>query len=185
MRVVDTLIAGVKIVELDTHEDARGYFIERFHTEKFAALGLPTDFKQDNHSRSHPNVLRGMHYQHTPAQGKLVGVIRGKIWDVGVDVRAGSPTFGQHVAVELSEENGRLLWLPAGIAHGFCVLGDGPADVTYKVTGIYKPGGEGGIRFDDPDLGIDWPLKNPMVSERDAQLPAWQDYAKNPLHWDE
>jgi len=140
-----------------------------------------TVFVQDNHSRSFPNVLRGLHYQ--PGQGKLVSVIRGRIWDVAVDIRPDSETLGQHYSVELSDENGRMLWIPSGFAHGFCVLGDQPADVLYKVTSVYNPVGEGGIAYDDPELGIKWPIENPIISARDKAQQSFASYRKaNPCN---
>jgi dTDP-4-dehydrorhamnose 3,5-epimerase len=130
---------------------------------------------QDNHSRSLPNVLRGIHLQHTPNQGKLVGAIRGRVWDVAVDLRKNSPTYKRYVAHELSDANGQLLWIPAGFGHGFCVMGDAPADLLYKVTAAYNPKGESGIRYDDPELAIAWPVTNPILSERDKALPFLKD----------
>ncbi len=155
--------------------------MERYNREKFAEAGLDLDFVQDNHSRSAPGVLRGLHYQHEPAQGKLVGVTRGKVWDVAVDIRVNSPTFGQYYGVELSGENGVLFWIPPGFAHGFCVLGDEPADMLYKVTGLYNAQGEGGISFDDPEIAIDWPLDNHTISERDKGLTSFAEYKNNPV----
>src|SRR5665213_3777294 len=128
MKVVPVEIAGLILVELKVLGDARGFFIERFHQERFREVGLAAPFVQDNHSRSAPGVLRGLHYQTRPSQGKLVGVVRGRIWDVAVDIRADSPTFGKSFGVELSDENGYLLWVPRGFAHGFCVIGTEPAD---------------------------------------------------------
>jgi len=180
MEIETTPLAGLLLVKLKIFRDARGFFDERFHEEKFTALGLPVHFAQDNHSYSHPRVLRGMHYQHTPAQGKLVGAIRGSIYDVAVDVRPDSSTFGQHFGAELTGDNGLLLWVPAGFAHGFCVVGEQPADVIYKVTAPWNATGEGGIRFDDPELGIRWPVADPMVIERDRLLPTFAEYRKNP-----
>src|SRR5947208_15331150 len=119
---------GLLLIELDIYRDSRGFFVERYNRERFHANGMEFDFVQDNHSRSLPGVLRGLHYQYDPPQGKLVGVVRGRIWDVAVDLRPGSPTFGKHAGVELSDENGLLLWIPPGFAHGFCILGDEPAD---------------------------------------------------------
>jgi dTDP-4-dehydrorhamnose 3,5-epimerase len=150
---------------------------------RFAEAGLPTDYLQDNHSRSAPNVLRGLHYQANPAQGKLVGVTRGAVWDVAVDIRPDSPTYGQYHGVELTGENGRLFWIPEGFAHGFCVLGDEPVDMLYKVTGLYNKAGEGGILYNDPDLAIDWPLKNPQLSDRDTNLISFAEYKENPPKW--
>jgi dTDP-4-dehydrorhamnose 3,5-epimerase len=180
MEVLPTPLDGVKLVQLKLHGDARGFFVERFNRDTFAAAGLPSDFVQDNHSRSAPGVVRGMHFQYAPPQGKLVGCMRGRIWDVAVDVRANSPTFGQYYGVELSDVNAKLLWVPAGFAHGFCVLGDEVADVFYKVTANYNPNGETGFRFDDPDVNIPWPIANPHVSARDAQASSFADYKKNP-----
>lgn len=185
MKTEDTPLEGLKIIHLNLHGDARGFFVERFNAARFKEAGLPTDYVQDNHSRSAPGVLRGLHYQYDPPQGKLVGVTRGRVWDVAVDVRPHSPTFGQHFGVELTGENGMLFWMPPGFAHGFCVLGDEPADMLYKVTGLYHGPGEGGIRFDDPDLAVAWPvdLDATTISERDRHLPSFQDYQANPVHW--
>lgn len=183
MEVKDCPIAGLKVVKLDLFGDSRGFFTERFHAGRFAAAGIAADFVQDNHSRSLPRVLRGMHYQYAPPQAKLVGVIRGRIWDVAVDVRPGSPTFGRHHAVEITGENGLLFWVPGGFAHGFCVLGDEPADVVYKVDAHYNASGEGGFRFDDADLDIPWPIANPVLSDRDRALPSWRDYKANSPKW--
>lgn len=177
-------LKGLVLIELTVHRDARGFFRERFHAEHFDELGLPTQFVQENHSRSLPGILRGLHYQHTPAQGKLISVIRGKIWDVAVDLRADSPTFGKHSALELSDENGRLLWIPPGFAHGFCVLGDEPADVIYSVDAFYDAHGEGGIAWNDPDLAIDWPLRDPILSKKDRWLSSFADYRVQPLSWE-
>jgi dTDP-4-dehydrorhamnose 3,5-epimerase len=182
MKVTETGIAGLKLVHLDVHGDSRGFFVERFHAEKFREMGLPTDFAQDNHSRSAPGVLRGLHYQFDPPQGKLVGCVQGRIWDVAVDIRKDSPTFGKHFGVELTDVNGLLLWIPEGFAHGFCVLGNEPAGLLYKVTNPYNPKGEGGIRWDDPDLNIAWPVKNPIVSARDTKLANFSDYKNNPTN---
>jgi dTDP-4-dehydrorhamnose 3,5-epimerase len=170
MKISELEIKGLILIELPIYKDNRGFFIERFNASKFADAGLPHQFMQDNHSYSTPNVIRGLHAQFTPPQGKLVGVARGNILDIAVDIRPFSPTFGQHVAIELSAENGRLLWVPGGeFAHGFCTLGDEPADVFYKVDSLYNPGGEVGIKWNDPDLNIKWPVKNPIVSQRDQE----------------
>lgn len=180
MEILDCSMAGLKVIKLELFHDERGFFMERFHAERFAAAGLPYEFAQENHSYSRPSVLRGLHYQHKPAQGKLVGVTRGRVWDVAVDIRAESPSFGQHYGVELSGENGTLLWIPAGFAHGFCVLGDAPADVLYHCTKGYHKIGEGGIAFDSLEMPIDWPVHNPVISARDKSLPSWQEYCANP-----
>src|SRR3954471_7884064 len=182
-QVVPLPLAGVMLIENAVHGDARGFFVERFEVGRFREHGIVTTFIQDNHSRSAPGVLRGLHYQHAPAQGKLVGVTRGRIWDVVVDIRPVSPTFGDHIAVEISDLNGRELWIPAGFAHGFCVLGDEPADLIYKVNAPYAPKGEGGIQWNDPQLGIHWPIADPVISARDAAQPSFAAYAANPPSW--
>lgn len=183
MRITETPLKGLAVVELNVYRDTRGFFVERFNREKFAEHGLPVDFPQDNHSRSVPGVVRGLHCQHTPPQGKLVGALSGAIWDVAVDIRADSPTYGQHFGIELSGDNGKLLWIPAGFAHGFCVLGDQPADVMYKVSAIYNPGSETGIAWDDKDLAINWPVSNPIVSDRDQEQQSFATYKLNPPAW--
>jgi dTDP-4-dehydrorhamnose 3,5-epimerase len=183
MQVQNCAIAGLKIIQLKILGDSRGFFVERFNAQQFAEAGLPVNFVQDNHSRSGPDILRGVHYQHTPAQGKLVGVLRGRVWDVAVDIRPESPTFGKHHALELSDENGVVFWIPPGFAHGFCVIGDEPVDMLYKVTAPYNASGEGGIRFDDTDLNIPWPVKKPIISTRDQNQQSWRDYCANPPSW--
>lgn len=183
MQAIACPIEGLLLLELKMHGDARGFFTERFQEEKFREVGLPTIFPQDNHSRSEPGVLRGLHYQSDPAQGKLIHVIRGSIWDVAVDIRPNSSTFGHYYGVELSDKNGLFFWIPPGFAHGFCVLSDEPADVYYKVTGLYNPASENGIRYNDERLAIRWPVKNPKISTRDQTLQGFADYCENPPEW--
>lgn len=183
MDVVRERIPGVLTIQLRTFADERGFFLERFSRRAFEAAGLPTEFCQDNHSRSKPGVLRGLHYQTDPAQGKLVGVLRGRIWDVAVDIRPDSPTFGAHLDVELNGDNGRLIWIPPGVAHGFCVLGDEPADVLYKVDQPYNGHTEGGILWNDGELAIPWPVHEPIVSERDRHLQTFAAYRHHPPVW--
>jgi dTDP-4-dehydrorhamnose 3,5-epimerase len=183
VKVSDLPLAGLKLIELDVHADERGFFTERYNETRFRVNGLPVSFVQDNHSRSIPRTLRGLHYQIRPAQGKLVGVVRGRILDVVVDIRPWSATYGRHLATPLSDENGRLLWIPPGFAHGFCVTGNEPADVLYKVDCPYERSTEGGILWSDPELGIDWPFKDPTVSARDQDLPRFRDYRQNPVEW--
>ena len=175
--VSDLALPGLKLIQLKFFHDPRGFFTERYKKVQFEQLGIPGEFIQDNHSFSLPGVIRGLHYQHSPAQGKLVSVIRGKIWDVVVDLRQKSSTYGKWTGVELSESNGHVLWVPPGFAHGFCVVGDGPADVLYKVDAPYSPKTESGIAFDDPDLKIVWPISNPILSDKDRALPRFKDYA--------
>lgn len=184
MKVTRLELRGLALISLTVHRDARGFFVERFQMETFWEHDLPVQFVQDNHSRSLPGVLRGLHYQRGPAQGKLVGVTRGRIFDVAVDLRAESPTFGQSECLELSDENGLLLWIPAGFAHGFCVLGDEPADVIYKVNAPYNAAGEGGLYWADPELAIPWPVRAPIVSVRDQRLGSFADYRRHAIHWD-
>ena len=183
MHIVRERLEGVVMIEPQQFVDSRGFFIERFNEQPFRDHGLPTRFCQDNHSRSFPGVVRGLHYQTHPAQGKLVGVVRGRIWDVIVDIRPASPTFGEHLATELNDANGCLLWIPPGLAHGFCVLGDEPADVVYKVDQPYNRQTEGGILWNDAELAIPWPVDNPIVSERDRQLPSFAEYRAHPPDW--
>ncbi|MFM7185696.1 MAG: dTDP-4-dehydrorhamnose 3,5-epimerase [Planctomycetota bacterium] len=170
MTVTPTAIAGVLLLEPRIFEDSRGFFFESFNHAVFErAIGSPVSFVQDNQSHSRARVLRGLHYQVDKPQGKLVRVVRGAIWDVAVDIRRGSPTFGRWVAEELSAENRRQLWIPAGLAHGFLVLSES-ADVLYKATDSYSPAGERCIVWNDPDLAITWPLAgDPVVSAKDQQ----------------
>lgn len=178
MKIIDTALPEVKRITLDVFRDARGFFTERYSETALAALGITERFVQDNHSRSLPGVVRGLHFQHAPMQGKLVGVVHGRILDVAVDVRPHSPRFGQHVAVELAADT-ELLWIPPGFAHGFCVLGDVPADVFYKVTAAYHAAGESGIRYDH----VAWPVETPILSDRDRALPTLAEAAPQLKTW--
>ena len=177
MRILKTDIEGVLIIEPRLFEDERGYFFEAFSERKFAELtGIKTRFVQDNESRSAKGVVRGLHFQLPPhAQSKLVRVVRGAILDVAVDIRRGSPTFGKHIAVELSEHNHRPLFIPRGFAHGFSVL-EGDAIVEYKCDNYYAPEAEGAIRWDDPMLAIDWHTTNNdvIVSAKDKENPMFE-----------
>lgn len=176
MRVTPLDAEGLLLIELDIYRDSRGFFAERYNRERFCAHGLNFDFVQDNHSRSAPGVLRGLHYQQEPPQGKLVGVTRGAVWDVAVDLRPDSKTFKQNFVTELSDMNGLLLWIPQGFAHGFSVLGDEPADLLYKVTAPYNARTEKGIFWADEELAIEWPIRNPIVSEKDKHLPSFAEF---------
>jgi dTDP-4-dehydrorhamnose 3,5-epimerase len=176
MKTTPLELPGLVLVSPTVYRDERGFFLERFNHERYWNSDLPSYFVQDNHSRSLPGVLRGLHFQRNPAQGKLIGVTRGEILDVAVDIRPDSPTFGRSIQVRLNAESGQMLWIPEGFAHGFCVLGQEAADVYYKVDGAYNPAGEGGIRWDDPDLAIAWPLQNPMISQRDRSLGSFADF---------
>lgn len=183
MNVKLTGLDGSLLIELSAHRDKRGSFVERFKRSTFERLGLPTEFAQENHSRSEPGVLRGLHYQYAPQQGKLVGVTRGRIWDVIVDIRLESKTFGQSFEVELNDENDLMLWIPAGFAHGFCVLGDAAADVLYTCDSEYNADAEGGIIWCDADLNINWPVKDPIVSAKDSELQTFAEYREKPVTW--
>lgn len=166
MRVTETAILGVLIVEPKVHGDDRGFFLETWHAERYAAAGIREPFVQDNHSRSQPGVLRGLHFQVSKPQGKLVRCVRGAIWDVAADIRSDSPTYGCWVGVELSEENHRQLWIPPGLAHGFCVP-ERVSEVEYKCTALYDQADESGVIWNDPRLGIAWPGTDWQLSERD------------------
>lgn len=172
MQVLPTAIPDVLIIEPKVFGDARGFFLESFNQRAFSEVtGLNVQFVQDNHSRSARGVLRGLHYQLEHAQGKLVRVVQGAVFDVAVDIRKSSPTFGRWVGVELSAENFRQMWIPPGFAHGFLVTSDS-ADFLYKTTDYYAPAHERCIRWDDPTLAIDWPLiGTPLVSAKDAAAP--------------
>jgi dTDP-4-dehydrorhamnose 3,5-epimerase len=168
MNVVKTKLHDCVIIEPQVFGDERGFFLESFQAERYAKLaGITLPFVQDNHSRSSKAVLRGLHYQKIKPQGKLVRVVRGEVYDVAVDIRKGSQTFGQWESVILSEENKTQFWIPPGFAHGFLVLSD-MADFEYKCTDYYDPSDEGSILWNDPDLDIPWPLTDPILSNKDA-----------------
>jgi dTDP-4-dehydrorhamnose 3,5-epimerase len=171
VRVIPTELGGVLVIEPDVRHDGRGFFLETYHAERYRELGIDGPFVQDNHSRSGAGTLRGLHLQLHRPQGKLIHVIEGEIFDVAVDVRRGSPTFGRWVGVTLSAESFRQCYVPPGFAHGFCVLSPS-AQVEYKCTDIYDPAGEIGIPWNDPDLGIRWPLADPVLSPRDCRHPS-------------
>ena len=179
VEVERTRIDGVLIVRPKRFGDARGYFSETFHAREFAAVGVEGPFVQDNQSLSaEPGTVRALHFQRPPhAQGKLVRCLKGAIFDVAVDLRGGSPTYGQHVAVELDAEQGLQLWVPAGMAHGFCTL-TAMTEVAYKTTAYYAPEADTGLAWDDPDLAIDWPLPagGPVLSAKDRTLPPFADF---------
>ena len=183
MRVVPTDIPGVVVVEPDVHVDGRGFFVETYHAERYREQGIDAPFVQDNHSRSVAGTLRGLHLQLRRPQGKLIRVIEGEVFDVAVDVRRGSPTFGRWVAVTLTAENFKQCYVPPGFAHGFCVV-SAIAQVEYKCTDVYDPASEIGVAWNDAAIGISWPVSEPILSVRDShhptlaelagQLPVWQ-----------
>lgn len=173
--VKQTSLDGVLLIEPQYFKDSRGFFVESYNKNDFSHAGITDEFVQDNHSKSQKGVLRGLHYQYPHAQGKLVRVLKGSIYDVAVDIRVGSPTFGKHFAVILSEELPAMLFVPTGFAHGFLVLQDN-TEVMYKVTDFYYPVGDAGLHWNDPTLSIPWPLdvigvKSPILSEKDTVHP--------------
>lgn len=179
MKVIETALAGVLIIEPKAFGDHRGFFLETFQAQRYRDIGIELPFVQDNHSRSQRGVLRGLHFQKTRPQGKLVSVSRGAVFDVAVDINPASPTYGQYVGVELNDENHRQLWVPPGYAHGFCVLSD-VADFCYKCTDFYFPEDEGGLLWNDPEVNIDWPIEQPLLSPKDLANPRLRDLVKLP-----
>lgn len=170
MKVVPTTLPDVSIIEPEVFTDPRGYLFEAFHAARFQAHDLPASFAQDNISFSHQGVLRGLHLQHPQPQGKLVFVLEGEVFDVAVDVRLGSPTFGRWTGTPLSAANRRQMYIPPGLAHGYCVLSE-HAILAYKCTCPYQPDAAFALAWDDPDLAIDWPLRRPLLSPTDAAAP--------------
>ena len=180
MKITKTKLPGILIIQPDIFEDPRGFFMETYHQKKYAEEGLDRSFVQDNLSYSTIDTLRGLHYQYPNAQAKLIQAIEGEIFDVAVDIRRGSPAFGQWTGVHLSGENKRQLFVPEGFAHGFCVISD-TATVVYKCTDFYAPESEKGIIWSDSDIGIEWPVKEPLLSSKDSQYPCLKDIARNNL----
>jgi dTDP-4-dehydrorhamnose 3,5-epimerase len=181
MNVIETDVPDVIIIEPRLFGDQRGFFLETYQSHRYAEHGVRRPFIQDNLSRSARGVLRGLHLQNPLTQGKLVTVLRGKVLDVAVDVRVGSPNFGRHVAVELSEENRRQLWVPRGFAHGFVVLSE-TADFFYKCDDLYSPKDELSIRWNDPAIGVDWGVEAPSLSAKDAEAPLLADVKNLPVY---
>jgi dTDP-4-dehydrorhamnose 3,5-epimerase len=182
LQVHRTSIPEVLVVEHETFRDDRGFFMEAFHAEQFAAyahLGLPSSFVQLNHSRSGLGVVRGLHFQWQPPMGKLMRVARGRAYIVAVDVRPGSPTLGRFEAITADDENHLALWAPASFARGFCALSD-LVDIEYLTTGTYNGEAESGIAWDDPDIGIDWPVRDPLLSARDRSAQSLADWLARP-----
>jgi len=174
MKVIDTQIPGVVVIEPLVHGDARGFFYESYNAEKYKSSGLDLTFVQSNVSRSAHGVLRGLHYQWPNPQGKLVSVLEGEVYDVAVDIRVGSPTFGRWAAAVLSAQNKRHFWVPEGFAHGFAVLSDF-ATFSYQCTALYDRAADAGIRWNDGDVGVDWPISAPQLSEKDERAPFLRD----------
>jgi dTDP-4-dehydrorhamnose 3,5-epimerase len=182
VRVVPTDIPGVVVVEPDVHVDGRGFFVESYHADRYRAHGIEGPFVQDNHSRSVAGTLRGLHLQLRRPQGKLIRVIEGEVFDVAVDVRRGSPTFGRWVAVTLTAENFKQCYVPPGFAHGFCVV-SAIAQVEYKCTDVYDSASEIGVAWDDPALAISWPVRDPILSLRDSHHPTLAELAGKLPAW--
>ena len=180
MEVKKTNIPGVLVIKPKIHSDTRGLFTETFSTKRYAKVGINQTFVQDNLSHSSKNVVRGLHYQIEQPQGKLVRVTRGRVFDVALDIRLNSPSFGSYFSTIIDDSDFSQLYLPPGIAHGFCVLSD-CADFQYKCTDYYVTGDEGGVLWNDSDLNIDWPLKDPIVSKQDQKLRKLADIPKNLL----
>ena len=174
MRLTPTRIKDVLLAEPDVFKDHRGFFLESYHGRKYAEAGLKASFVQDNHSRSAKGILRGLHAQLMKPQGKLIRVVEGEVFDVAVDARPDSPTFGQWVGELLSADNFLQLYIPPGFLHGFCVTSSF-AEVEYKCTDYYDPSDEIGVKWDDPDLKIQWPFSDPVLSEKDKKLPGFKD----------
>lgn len=174
MQIRTTALDGVLVIEPEVHGDERGYFMESWSRQRYLDAGLTGEFVQDNLSRSAAGVLRGLHFQFPRVQGKLVQVLEGRVYDVAVDIRRGSPSFGRWVGVELDARSKRQFWVPPGFAHGFCVLDDA-AVFAYKCTDYYDPAGDYSIRFDDPAIGIEWPIDSPSLSAKDEQARCLAD----------
>jgi dTDP-4-dehydrorhamnose 3,5-epimerase len=174
MKVIETKIPGVLIIEPKVFGDSRGFFLESFNAARYAEYGIETNFVQDNHSRSSKGVLRGLHFQKQYPQGKLVSVTSGVVFDVAVDIRQDSSTFGQWVGIILSADEHKQFYIPPGLAHGFCVLSE-TADFQYKCTDYYHPEDEGSIRWNDSDIAIEWNISDPRLSEKDAKAPFLKD----------
>jgi dTDP-4-dehydrorhamnose 3,5-epimerase len=178
MNIESRQLGDVVVLKPEVFEDERGFFVESFRADQFEKLGLPTQFVQDNHSRSGRGVLRGLHFQFDPAMSKVMRVTVGSVWLVAVDIRRGSPTLGRWYGREVSAENKLQIWAPPGFARGFCVLSD-VAELQYKCTAQYNPKGESAIRWNDPELGIDWPVDSPVLSARDAAAPSFAEWLES------
>ncbi len=179
-RRLETKLDGVVLLEPEVHGDSRGFMVETFRRDAWAELGIDVDFVQQNHSRSAKSTLRGLHFQTEPGQAKLVRCPRGKVFDVAVDLRRDSPTYGQWEGHVLDDEAHRQLFVPVGFGHGFCVLSD-VADVAYQLSSLYDPATESGIAWNDPDVGVEWPVSDPLLSERDKTAPRLTEVADSLL----
>ena len=180
MKRIKTPLSEVLIIEPDVYRDERGFFLESYRIDKFEELGIGARFVQDNHSKSVKGTLRGLHFQNPHAQGKLVRVTQGEVFDVAVDIRVGSPTFGKWFGTVLNAENMHMMYIPEGFAHGFCVLSD-TAEFQYKCTGLYAPDCDRGILWNDPQIGIRWPISDPLLSKKDDMQPRLDDMPRDLL----
>lgn len=178
-QIEQEFLNGIVVLKPDVFGDHRGFFMESYRSDFFADLGLPTDFKQDNHSRSSKGVLRGLHFQWAEPMGKLIRVTRGTVQLVELDIRKDSPTLGQYISIEVSEENKRLVWVPAGFANGFLTLSD-IAEMQYKCTALWNPKAEGSISWKDSDVAIEWLNKSPLLSDKDANAQSLQEWIAKP-----
>jgi dTDP-4-dehydrorhamnose 3,5-epimerase len=182
MNIIETPLSGVLILEPAVFADDRGYFLETYNVERYRAAGLDASFVQDNLSFSRRGTLRGLHFQNPQPQGKLVHAVHGGIFDVAVDLRPDSSNFGRWTSVVLSDSNKRQCYIPPGFAHGFCVISD-TALVAYKCTELYNPQADASLLWNDPDIGIDWPVTNPIISAKDAAAPRLRDIPRSKLTW--
>lgn len=180
MNVIETKLSDVILLEPNVYEDCRGFFLETWNQKRYEEVGIQETFVQDNMSFSQKGILRGLHFQNPQSQGKLVQVFSGEVWDVAVDIRNGSPTFGQWIGEFLSEENHKQMYVPPGFAHGYCVTSE-TALFSYKCTNFYNPGNEHGIIWNDPDLSIEWPVKEPVLSSKDMNCPRLKELSPGSL----
>lgn len=179
MRIESRQLGDIAVLVADVFEDERGFFMETYRADQFKELGLPSEFVQDNHSRSQKGVVRGLHFQYDPPMGKLMRVTYGSAYLMAVDIRKGSPTLGKWFGIEVSAQNKKQVWAPPGFARGLCVLSDF-AEVQYKCTGIYNNKGESGVRWDDPQIGISWPASEPIISEKDRKAQTLAEWLASP-----
>lgn len=179
IRLESRSLGDIVVLVPEVFQDSRGFFTETFRVDQFEQLGLPTEFVQDNHSRSAKGVIRGLHFQWDPPMGKLMRVTVGTAFLVAVDIRKKSPTLGKWFGIEASAENRRMVWAPAGFARGFCALADG-TEIQYKCTGIYNSQAEGAIRWNDPAIGVEWPMSDPVISAKDASSPTLAEWLASP-----
>lgn len=179
LSVVERVFGEIVVLQPEVFEDARGFFMEAYRADQFKELGLPSSFLQDNHSRSRQGVVRGLHFQYDPPMGKLMRVTVGRAFLVAVDVRPGSPTLGRWFGTEVSAENKRMVWAPAGFARGFAVLSEW-AELQYKCTSLYNPKGESGVRWNDPAIGVEWPVREPLLSDKDRDAQTLAEWLARP-----